>query len=88
MKNIGLAAFAINNLKSVSITDSMTTIGLAAFTHNRPVILNIPDWVTTIAVWAFIDNNLTSLDTVSSTEYTSSGGNASFYSDVNVTRKN
>ena len=50
---IGVGAFYVNALTSVSIPDSVTTIGDGAFDSNALTSVIIPDSVTTIGRDAF-----------------------------------
>ena len=56
MDNIGSYAFhAMSNLKSVDITDSVTSINYAAFRNTTSLSsITLPDTLTTIEGWAFV----------------------------------
>ena len=56
VKNIGEAAFANNQLKSVIIPDSVRTIGKAAFRVNKLELVTIPSSVESIGISAFHEN--------------------------------
>lgn len=61
VNQIGISAFASNNLTSVVIPDSVTNIGAQAFAFNNLTSVTIPDSVVSIGIFAFYLNNLTSL---------------------------
>jgi len=58
---IGGMAFAINQLTSITIPNSVTVIGAGAFHGNPLTSVTIPDSVTTIGDAAFAQNELTSV---------------------------
>ena len=57
--SIGLRAFQLNNLTSVTIPDSVTSIGNVAFFGNQLTSVTIPNSVISIDFRAFSDNQLT-----------------------------
>ena len=59
--SIGVAAFASNNLTTVSIPNSVTTIGGLAFYNNTLTAVTIPNSVTSIGDSVFAYNFLTTL---------------------------
>jgi sulfur carrier protein ThiS len=59
---MGYATFALNQLTSVDIGDSLTSIEGAAFLGNQLTSIDIPDSVTFIEERAFASNKLTNLD--------------------------
>jgi len=60
--SIGDNAFAVNQLTSVVIPDSVMSIGAFAFRRNQLTSVDIPDSVTSIKKFAFFSNKLTSVD--------------------------
>ncbi len=61
VEHIGINAFHVNYLTSVTIPDSVTTIGTCAFRLNLLTSVTIPDSVTSIGDRAFSVNLLTSV---------------------------
>ena len=59
--SIGIGAFQINSLTSVTIPSSVTSIGTAAFLVNQLTSVTIPSSVTSIGSYAFVSNLLTSV---------------------------
>ena len=57
--SIGLRAFQLNNLTSVTIPDSVTSIDFMAFGNNNLTSVTIPNSVTSIGYFAFKNNFLT-----------------------------
>ena len=57
--SIGLRAFQLNNLTSVTIPDSVTSIDFMAFGNNNLTSVTIPNSVTSIGYFAFENNFLT-----------------------------
>src|SRR5574344_124851 len=55
------AAFAYNQLTSVTIPNSVTSIGMSAFSENQLTSVTIPNSVTSIGDFAFSNNQLTSV---------------------------
>src|SRR5574344_1485245 len=55
------AAFAYNQLTSVTIPNSVTSIGECAFAYNKLTSVTIPDSVISIGDFAFSNNQLTSV---------------------------
>ncbi len=58
---IGINAFTMRGLISVTIPNSVTTIGANSFYYNQLTSITIPDSVTTIEESAFSNNQLTSI---------------------------
>ncbi len=58
VKAIGRSAFSFNNVRSITIPNSVMTIGNYAFLSNNLRSITIPNSVTTIGKGAFNDNKL------------------------------
>ncbi|UOY07232.1 leucine-rich repeat protein [Muricauda sp. SCSIO 64092] len=89
--DIGEATFAVNQLTSVTLPNSLETIGNYAFQNNQLTRVTIPNNVTGIGTHAFQNNQLTSVTLPNSLETI---GNSAFWDNdltevtlpVNVTR--
>ena len=66
VRSIGIMAFHINQLTSVTIPSSVTSIGSGAFYDNQLTSVTIPSSVTSIEGSAFRNNQLTSVTIPSS----------------------
>ena len=61
LKSIGVGAFPVNSLTTVTIPDSVTSIGRAAFTENKISSLTLGTGLTSIGELAFGTNYLTTV---------------------------
>jgi hypothetical protein len=59
--SIGQAAFALNQLTSITIPNSVISIGQAAFQQNQLSSITIPDSVINLGLYAFAINQLTNV---------------------------
>ena len=59
--SIGISAFRLNALTTVTIPNSVTSIGMTAFEDNALTTVTIPNSVTSIGTSAFASNDLTTV---------------------------
>ena len=78
--SIGFGAFDDNQLKSVTIPNSVTSIGHSAFAYNQLTSVTIPNSVTSIEGWAFRNNQLKSVTIPNSV--TTIGDSAFYYNQL------
>ena len=61
LKVLGVRAFYMNSLSTVTLPNTITTLGYRAFAHNNLTSILMPDSLTTIGDYAFGYNNISTV---------------------------